>query len=156
MRLYIVRHGEAERRATTDAERPLTAHGRAQVRHLWHELAEEGVAVARLVASPFLRARQTADEIAAVFPGVAREEQASLVPEGSPAAVINWLLQRPAEEGLVLVSHMPLVGQLTGTLVESGNARVPFSVGSVACLDVEVAASGGARLLWLRAPDARA
>ncbi|HAS30635.1 MAG TPA: histidine phosphatase, partial [Alcanivorax sp.] len=31
-------------------------------------------------------------------------------------------------------------------------SRPGFRVGSVAALDVEVAASGGARLLWIREP----
>lgn len=154
MRLYIVRHGEAQRQAPTDAERALTERGRAQVQALWWNLLGEGVSVNQLVSSPFLRARQTADVIAGLCPGAERSEQALLVPEASPTAVMNWLLEEPSTDGLVLVSHMPLVGQLTGALVESGAARVPFSVGTVACLDLDVAAIGGARLLWLRAPEA--
>lgn len=153
MRLYIVRHGEAQRQAATDPERALTQQGRDQVRSLWASLRDEGVMVTRLISSPYVRARQTADEIAALYADTVREEQECLIPEAAPARVLSWLLEQPQTASLVLVSHMPLVGQLTGMLVESGAARVPFSVATVACLDVDVAAPAGARLLWLRAPE---
>lgn len=154
MRLYIVRHGEAERRAATDAERALTPQGRHRVAALWQALSAEGVKPGRLVSSPYVRARQTAETIAGVVGDASLDTLDLLVPEGAPTAVLDWLMAAaPGDEDLVLVSHMPLVGQLTGLLADSAGAHVPFSVGTVACLEVEVAAAGGARLLWLRAPE---
>ena len=46
---------------------------------------------------------------------------------------------------------MPLVAQLTASWTGSAE-RIGFNVGTVASLDVDVAAAGGARLLWLRSP----
>lgn len=37
MKLWVLRHGEAEPRAKTDAERRLTAHGREQVLLVSHQ-----------------------------------------------------------------------------------------------------------------------
>ncbi len=58
MRLWVLRHGEAEPRAKTDAERRLTAHGREQVLHSAAYLI--GQPLLAIVASPYVRAQQTA------------------------------------------------------------------------------------------------
>jgi len=152
MRLYIVRHGEAETRASSDAERALTERGRAGVDEIWQSLRRDGVQVARLVHSPYVRARQTAEAISQHYPGIRLEECDLITPDDPVMPVIDWLAGQPTLEGCVLVSHMPLVAALTGALAEGVSARVPFSVGTVACLDMEVAAVGGGRLIWTRSP----
>ena len=153
MRLYVVRHGEAEPQSTTDEARALTSGGRRGVRRLWQSLKAEGIRPARIVSSPYVRAQQTAEEIAAVC-GLGTEAHCPLlVPEGNPRQVLEWLLAWPeTDTPLVMVSHMPLVAHLVGQLAEGPSARLPMGVGAVAALDVEVAAVSGARLLWLRAP----
>ena len=65
----------------------------------------------------------------------------------------DWLIEQPSCENLVLVSHMPLVSLLSALWVGEPRSRPGFRVGSVAAFDVDVAAAGGARLLWLRAPE---
>lgn len=69
-RLILVRHGESEgnrdRTFTRNPEVPLTAQGEAQARAAAARIAE-AYAPARLVASPYTRARQTAEIIAARF-----------------------------------------------------------------------------------------
>ncbi|MCH8543249.1 MAG: phosphohistidine phosphatase SixA [Alcanivorax sp.] len=165
MRLYVVRHGEAERQVTTDEARALTANGRDGVRRLWQALTAEGECPARLYTSPYVRARQTAAEIADICRLPVTGTCDLLVPDGQPQRVLDWLLgltmQPPVATGsepadidapLVLVSHMPLVAHLVGQLCEGPSARLPMGVGAVAALDVEVAAIAGARLAWLRAP----
>lgn len=58
MKLWVLRHGEAEPRANSDAERRLTAHGREQVvRSAAHLL---GQPLQAIIASPYVRAQQTA------------------------------------------------------------------------------------------------
>jgi phosphohistidine phosphatase len=150
MRLYLVRHGEAEPHAASDAQRPLTRHGRAGVARLWESLSQAGHQPSVLVSSPYVRAVQTADEIARYYPGIERREEALIVPDSPPQAVLDWLAAAGLPDGAALVSHMPLVALLTGLLVDGAGARVPFSVGTVACLDVDVVAERGARLLWTK------
>ena len=148
MRLYIVRHGEAEARAETDAQRPLTPRGRRQVDALWGELYRDGVRVERLVCSPYLRALQTAELIAGHYDGISPGILQLITPDDRPHAVIDWLAQQERLDGLVLVSHMPLVAALSGML--TGDDRLPFGVGSVACIDLDVVARDGGRLIWQR------
>ncbi len=65
MDLYLIRHADAqplgEGGIDNDAERPLTAVGQAQCGPLAGALQRHGVRLERLVASPLLRARQTAE-----------------------------------------------------------------------------------------------
>lgn len=151
MRLYLSRHGQAVSQAATDAERPLTETGRVALLAHWQLMRDSGVAVSALLTSPYVRAEQTADCIEQVYAGLARGACAALVPDAPPQALFDWLLVNPPRDNTVLVSHMPLVAQLTASWTGSAE-RIAFNVGTVACLDVDVAAAGGARLLWLRSP----
>ncbi len=152
MQLFIVRHGEAEARAETDAQRPLSVRGRKQVDALWRQLQGEGVRVQRIMASPYLRAQQTAALIARHYPEVTPGTLQLITPDDRPQGVLAWLAQQDSLEGLVLVSHMPLVALLSGLLTEGEGARVAFGVGDVACFDLEYPASASARLIWQRHP----
>jgi len=152
LRVYLCRHGEAVAQAPTDAERPRTERGRLEVMSLWQDLREEGVRMERLIASPYRRAQQTALCIARAFGGMDQEACGYLVPEAHPQHFLEWLIGQPEQDNTVLVSHMPLVSLLTAAWIGDPTARPAFRVGSVAALDVEVAAPGGARLLWMRAP----
>lgn len=152
MIVYLCRHGEAVAKAPTDAERPLTERGEAEVMALWQDLRAEGVRIDRLIASPYRRAQQTALCIARAYGGMDQEACGYLVPEANPEQFLDWLLGQPEVDHLALVSHMPLVSLLTATWIGDPASRPGFRVGAVACLDVDVAAAGGARLLWMRAP----
>jgi phosphohistidine phosphatase len=150
MRLYIVRHGEAERQVSTDDARALTSRGRDDVAFLWEQLASRGVQPARLISSPYVRARQTADIIAARFPAAPIMELATITPEGDPAGTIAELESLGAADSWTLVSHMPFVDLLCGTLTDG--RRYPFQVGAVACVDLEALQPGAGRLRWLLSP----
>lgn len=136
-----------------DQSRSLTERGKGQVSELWHQLHDKGVKISRLVASPFLRTQQTAQLIASFYPSISIETSDVLLSESNPQSVLDWLQQQPEQDGLVLVSHMPLVGILVGQLTEGQGARLPFVPGMVASLDMEVAAVNGARLRWSISPE---
>ncbi|WP_348719864.1 phosphohistidine phosphatase SixA [uncultured Alcanivorax sp.] len=151
MRLYLSRHGQAVSQAPTDAERPLTETGRAALLAHWQQMRSSGITVSALIASPYVRAQQTADCIQQVYGDLPRVTCEQLVPDARPGELFDWLLANPPAENIALVSHMPLVAQLTASWTGSAE-RIGFNVGTVASLDVDVAAAGGARLLWLRSP----
>ena len=126
MRVYLCRHGEAVAQAPTDAERPLTERGRLEVMALWQRLREEGVTVDRLIASPYRRAQQTALCIARAYGGMDQEACGYLVPEAAPDQFLDWLIEQPSCENLVLVSHMPLVSLLSALWVGEPRSRPGF------------------------------
>ena len=59
MKLWVLRHGQAEARAATDAQRPLTETGRQEALRMGEHLQGETLEV--ILASPYLRAQQTAE-----------------------------------------------------------------------------------------------
>ncbi|MGH2469546.1 MAG: SixA phosphatase family protein, partial [Chloroflexota bacterium] len=66
MKLYVMRHGpaEAQRDGLADADRALTAEGRAETVGVARGLARLGARPAVILSSPLVRARQTAEVIA--------------------------------------------------------------------------------------------
>ncbi len=79
-RLLLVRHGESQgnrdRTFTQNSEAPLTAFGREQARAAAERIAKR-YSPSRLIASPFARARQTAEIIAGTV-GLTVELEAAL------------------------------------------------------------------------------
>ncbi|GKW48450.1 phosphohistidine phosphatase SixA [Halomonas sp. NCCP-2165] len=144
-RLWIMRHGEAGP-GSPDSARELTPRGRREVAAMAEWLKARGIGPCRLVASPYRRARQSAEPIAAAL-GVALETHDGITPDDAPRAVADWLLFQAEGRPLVLVSHMPLVGALTGLLVEGrGGAGPGFPTAGLAELEAEAWAAGCARL----------
>jgi phosphohistidine phosphatase len=153
MKLWILRHGEAEPRKTTDAARALTAHGVEEALAAGKCLARFAGADLVVLASPYVRAQQTA---AAVLRSVKAKAPLITVdwctPDDDPVKALEQLALR-SEGELLLVSHMPLVSALTGLLVHGDlRAGPPMHTASLAELDVPQIAAGCAQLLSLRHP----
>ncbi len=147
MKLWVLRHGEAEPRANTDAERRLTAHGREQVlRSAAHLL---GQPLQAIIASPYVRAQQTA---VLVHGALGCVEPVRTVPWLTPDSDVQQVIgevERLGLEQVLLVSHQPLVGTLVG-LLEHGHGQqpAPLSTASLAELDGDWPLAG---LMTLRA-----
>ncbi|WP_111413778.1 phosphohistidine phosphatase SixA [Billgrantia lactosivorans] len=145
-RLCIMRHGEAGP-GRRDSERELTARGHAEAERMAGWLARQSLAGARLLASPYARARQTAEHVGLAL-GVEPEVLPIVTPDDPPMAVCDWLIDHAPAAPVVLVSHMPLVGLLTELLTEGRAERgLAFPTAGVAELEGEVWAAGCARLL---------
>ncbi|UYG02487.1 phosphohistidine phosphatase SixA [Halomonas sp. LR3S48] len=150
-RLFLMRHGEAAP-GHPDRERKLSDRGLAEAERMANWLGRQALEGARLYASPYLRACQTASPVARTL-GVEPEVLPIITPDDSPAVVCDWLLSLEGDIPIVLVSHMPLVGALTALLVEGRADRgIAFPTAAVAELESEVWAAGCARLLRLTAP----
>ncbi|MGM0913936.1 MAG: phosphohistidine phosphatase SixA [Pseudomonadota bacterium] len=145
-RLLIMRHGEAGP-GRPDVERELTGHGQQEVRRMAAWLADrDDLAGLRLLASPYRRARQSAAALAEALEAEI-ETLPLITPDDPPQGVADWLLEQPHGRPLLLVSHMPLVGALSGLLVEGRADRgLAFPTAGVAELEAEVWAAGCARL----------
>ncbi|MBD3895931.1 phosphohistidine phosphatase SixA [Halomonas sp. ML-15] len=153
-RLWIMRHGQAGH-GVPDAARRLTPHGQAEVQRMatWlsGELSDAERKALWIVASPFTRAQQSAALVAETLD---REVDTldCITPDDRPMAAIDWL-QINADRPLLLVSHMPLVGELTACLAEGPRGRgLGFATAAVASLEAEVWAAGCATLRDLKAP----
>ncbi|RTQ98049.1 phosphohistidine phosphatase SixA [Halomonas nitroreducens] len=152
--LLIMRHGQAAA-GSPDPDRRLSEQGQREVARMGAWLATRGdldLTRLRLLSSPYRRARQTADRVAEAL-GLGVETLALITPDDPPDAVVDWLLDQADDRPLMLVSHMPLVGALTGLLVDGRADRgLGFATGAIAELHADVRAAGCARLTRVTAP----
>lgn len=111
--LILMRHGEAESVAPTDAERNLTAVGRTDVDRTANLLFDTCPEIDRMIVSPYTRARQTAGIVSEVYGGIEQVVSNAVVPEASPqtaSAAIEALLEN-VDTGMV-VFHQPIISRL--------------------------------------------
>jgi phosphohistidine phosphatase len=110
--LFVVRHAEAAPGEPDDL-RTLTAHGFGQARELGKRLVRHGIKPDVILSSPLLRARQTADGIAAEL-GVASEPDERLAPGATADDVRAAVAGRG--EVVVVVGHQPDCGQIVAAI----------------------------------------
>ncbi|MCQ2029909.1 phosphohistidine phosphatase SixA [Stutzerimonas zhaodongensis] len=152
MKLWLLRHGEAEPKARTDAERNLTENGRMEVQSAAAHLQDQPLQA--ILVSPYQRAQQTAEIVRQVlgFSGPV-ETVPWLTPESDPGDAMLYL-DRRSEQRLLLVTHQPFVGVLGGWLVNGHrDTPIPMATASLAELEGEYIATGLMRLTALRHPS---
>jgi phosphohistidine phosphatase len=154
--IYLLRHGKSDWDATFEADpgRPLAARGRSAAGVTGRVLSRLGEVPDRVVASPAVRARDTA-ALAAEAGGWATpvEEDAALY-DTVPSKVLAWLAAGADCQRLLLAGHEPcwsgLVELLTG-------GRVEMPTAALARIDFEIdrwqnLAAGTGTLRWLLTP----
>lgn len=148
MRVTLIRHGEAEAHAATDGERALTKRGRADTRRVGRALARRGVHFGAIVASPLVRAVQTAEIVVAAIG--TRERilvDRALIPEAAPAGVRALLRGLGAVSSVALVAHEPILSGICAVLL--GTVSFPALRKSEAIrIRLEGGADGPGRLRW--------
>ncbi|WP_347904859.1 phosphohistidine phosphatase SixA [Pseudomonas purpurea] len=149
MKLWVLRHGEAESHARSDAERELTAHGREEVLRSAAQLI--GLPIQAILASPYVRAQQTAQLVREALGFEPEIRTVSwLTPDSNPLAAVD---QIDTTDNLLLVSHQPLVGNLIGFL-QHGHLRAPqpMNTASLAELEADLPLAGGMTLNSIKHP----
>ncbi|MFJ5300095.1 phosphohistidine phosphatase SixA [Pseudomonas sp. NPDC088368] len=151
MNLWILRHGEAQSRARTDAERELTANGREEVLVSAAHLL--GQPLRWIIASPYVRAQQTAELVRQALGFTdAVVTVPWLTPDSDPRKVLENL-DLYASDDVLLVSHQPLVGSLIGLAVHGNLQQAePMHTASLAQLDGDFPLAGAMSLLGVRHP----
>lgn len=161
MKLYIVRHGQAELSAgqhieEMDRQRALTTEGHREAQaagqHLREALAGE---IPFVVVSPYRRAQETAQEILPLLDLTwdAAITIDSITPRNSAKEALAALQAYENKSILVMIGHQPLISQLIAQLVwQKDEPSIAMGTAYVACLDVETLSVGGAELLWIKSP----
>lgn len=150
MKLYFLRHTEAEDGAVDDSRR-LTAKGRRDAGRLGRFFRKTGLKLDLAFTSPLVRARQTATEVLKACPlaGKAKLTEVDALRNGTtPGQFFRWLKTLPDQESVLLVGHEPSlsawVRQMIG-MADTGG--LPLSKGTVARVDTENRKSGMLRML---------
>jgi phosphohistidine phosphatase len=138
--LYLVRHAIAAERGDDwpdDDKRPLTERGIARFQEAVNGLTELDVELDEIFTSPLVRAKQTADLLAAGVKGKPSVKLLDvLAPGHSPASVMAQLARVAKRRRIALVGHEPGLGELAAHLIGAGRA-LPFKKGGICRIDVE-------------------
>ena len=157
MNLLLVRHAIAAERGEfggADADRPLTAEGRARFARAARALVTLAPALELVATSPLVRARETALLLREASGGALElVELAALSPGSAPEEVVAELAAWRAEE-VALVGHEPDLSRLAGYLLAGAAASfLRFKKGGAARLEVAGRLRGGAAtLVWHLTP----
>ena len=136
MKLYFLRHGMAAEKSDSDypddSKRPLTPGGKREMRTIARGMHHMKFRIDRILSSPYLRARQTAEI-------VSQEMKTPLKVEFSdhliPGASFRELLKELRVSGkefsrVLLVGHEPFLRQsLSLILSGTANAFLPMKIG---------------------------
>lgn len=156
MRIYIMRHGQAQTFASSDEARPLTTLGEQQSIAMASWLADkqlrDGV-LDRVLVSPYLRAQQTWQACEGIIAHKKVIIEDAITPFGNSEQVATYIRAMVTVENIssvLLVSHLPLVSYLTAEFSIDMNAPM-FPTSAISGIQFEPS-TGKSEVLWLQTP----
>nr|WP_228057297.1 phosphohistidine phosphatase SixA [Tychonema sp. LEGE 07203] len=155
----MFRHGIAAEpeEYDTDSERPLTKQGDRKTRKIAQRLYDLEIQFDLILASPLLRAQQTAQILLSVGLSSKIAESAALAPSGDIGDWLKWYKQwqETGSRSLVLVGHQPDLGNWAQTLVwgRSQDALILKKAGIIGLILPETGSPvGRSQMFWLTGP----
>lgn len=144
MKVYIVRHGKAERESETrrDADRILTARGVEQARYIGDQIARGPARPSLILTSAAVRAFETARLIHSYLDCRIDVAEQLLVDEPVSAAVdlltrLAFPAAGPPISTVMLVGHNPQVSELCEVLLSGvGASTLSFRTGEAVLLEL--------------------
>ena len=161
MNLYLMRHGIAvaadDPDVTHDSERPLTGKGVKRMRRAARGLRRLNIPFDGILTSPVLRARQTAEIVAAALGMEAQlEEISGLAPESTVEHLLFGLTRYQDRQHLLLVGHEPLLSRTIVFLLCGGAEKgfeIPVRKGSLCRIELNAISPPGPGILhWFLTP----
>ena len=129
MQLILWRHAEAEDDAPTDMARRLTPKGQKQALKMaaWAAAQADGdLNTWRVIASPALRAQQTAGALRMPF-----ESVDALAPDATPKEILSAAKWPDAASNVIVVGHQPTLGMVAAYLINGVDGYVPVKKGAM-------------------------
>ncbi|MBD3320713.1 MAG: phosphohistidine phosphatase SixA [Chitinivibrionales bacterium] len=158
MEIIIFRHGIAVDRtapnSTSDENRELTSEGISKTRDAALGLKKIAGTPSKIISSPLVRARQTAEIIQPVIaPACSLETNKHLAP-GIPLSKICSWLEVQKEKCLLLVGHMPDLAELASLLISNTpSLEIRFKKAAACCISFTGKCKAGTGCLeWLIQP----
>jgi phosphohistidine phosphatase len=141
MRIFIMRHGQAEYQASSDQARQLTSKGKHEALMMGQILKNNEIDFDALFVSTYIRAQQTMNIVTTeVNNHVSHEVLDFITPSGSAQFVhdyIDGVIVPKKLNTILIVSHMPLVSYLVETLT-GGQSSPIFPTAGIAEIDYDV------------------
>jgi phosphohistidine phosphatase len=128
MDLILWRHAHAEelRIEQSDPDRVLTGKGRKQADLMAHWLKQRLPSTTRIVSSPAVRARQTADALCLPY-----EVAHAIHPDASIEELIKVSQWPDATYPVLLIGHQPTLGRLAARLLSGQEQPWSFKKGGI-------------------------
>lgn len=145
MNLYLMRHGAAveadDPSVANDNERPLTNKGAKRLRRAGRGLCRLDIPFDGILTSPILRARQSAEIVAAAL-GLESllEEVSGLAPESTVELLLLGLARYHDRQHLLMVSHEPLLSKTISSLLCASRGHgleIDLRKGSVCRIEID-------------------
>lgn len=131
MKLYLMRHGQAES-PQIDPLQGLTSAGREAVKHIAQQCVSRGACFEQAFHSEKERARQTAEIMTGIIaPAVVPQLLTGLKPNDDPHLLLSEVNRW--QQDTLITSHLPLIPGLLALLC-AGSQRPVFEPASVVCL----------------------
>jgi phosphohistidine phosphatase len=154
--IYLVRHAIAAERGDDwpdDTKRPLTERGIDRFRESVGGLKALDAVIEEIFTSPLVRAKQTADLLAAGVSGRPSVKLLdALAPGHAPATMMAQLTKVAKRRCIALVGHEPDLGELAAHLI-GARQPLPFKKGGICRIDLAgLSSKAGGTLVWFVTP----
>lgn len=140
MKIFLLRHAIAVARGAEnypDDDRPLTEDGVARMTKGARGMEELVSGFDAILASPLVRARETAKIVAkALNREDAVEECKHLLPGSPVKSLFSFLAKYKDKKRVLLVGHEPDMGYIASALLGSETSVLEFKKGGLCCIDV--------------------
>jgi len=139
---FLMRHGEAELFAPSDAARELTVQGKKRLQLRLKCLSDQLKKADCIIHSPYIRAQQTAELVDLELGGVDLFISDCWTPESDVVEALASL-EAFADRCPIIVTHMPLIARAEALCCQ-GSEQYPasFSCGEIAQLQADWPAAG--------------
>ncbi len=121
MILYFLRHAKAEPRGPRwrpDSKRPLTNEGEGDMFEVAEGMKTMDISFDVILASPWVRAKRTAEILAEVYDSDKLVETANLTSDAPVKKILDEINEDHASAGeILLVGHEPFMSRLISTLL---------------------------------------
>jgi phosphohistidine phosphatase len=158
MDIYLIRHADAvpvgQAGLAADEDRFLSEEGKAAVKALAAALQRHHVQFDKIVTSPLVRARQTAEGLMLAWGRSAADLHLGkdLVPGGKRVKLARFL-RRLGGKSIALVGHQPDLGDFASWLIGSKKAHIDLAKAGVAyIMSADAPGKGSGSLVWLATP----
>lgn len=139
MILYLVRHGIAEdvSESGRDSDRRLTDEGTRRTVMVAKGVNRLGLDLDRIVSSPYIRARQTAE----IFAQICEFDDeilydTRLVPFSRFDAVCDLIQENSDAYSMMFAGHQPSMGEIISGLVGDSRLEIEVKKASITCVDI--------------------
>lgn len=158
MDLYLIRHADAialgESGITSDEERPLSDKGEQQSKAMGKFFKSHHIAFDRVVSSPLVRARQTAEimlKASGQHLDIAFTD--ALTPDARPKKLARYLTKTGGDK-VALVGHLPHMADFTAWIIGGKKAQIDFEKAGVALVSSgDSPIKGNGVMHWLITPE---